>query len=70
MANVFARLIDNGILSVPLLDVEKNQYIAFIDILDILWYVFRTMATHYAFTYRCNVATSLREETCKVILKP
>lgn len=36
---MFKTLIDNFILSVPLLDVTTRKYVAFIDIFDILSYV-------------------------------
>lgn len=39
IATVFKTLIDNFILSVPLLDVTTRKYVAFIDIFDILSYV-------------------------------
>jgi len=36
IASVFKKLIDYKILSVPLLNVETNQYVAFLDLLDLL----------------------------------
>jgi CBS domain-containing protein len=39
IASVFQKLSENNILSVPLLDVEKNKFTAFIDVLDILAYI-------------------------------
>jgi len=39
ISSVFKTLIDNSILSVPLLDVNTQKYVAFIDIFDILAYV-------------------------------
>jgi len=39
VADVFKKLIDCSILSVPLLDVDTQKYIAFIDVFDILAYV-------------------------------
>jgi len=39
IASVFKKLIDNSILSLPLLDITTSKYIAFIDMFDILAYV-------------------------------
>jgi CBS domain-containing protein len=39
VSQVFSRLIDNGILSVPLLNTRTNRYTAFIDMFDILNFV-------------------------------
>ena len=39
IASVFKLLVDNKILSVPVLDNLTNKFVAFVDILDILVYV-------------------------------
>jgi hypothetical protein len=39
VASVFKKLVDNNILSMPLLEVEHNKFIAFVDMLDVLCFL-------------------------------
>lgn len=39
ISTVFRRMIDNGILALPLFDESKSRYVTFIDIFDILAYI-------------------------------
>lgn len=39
ISSAFRKMIDNGILALPLYDIETSQYVSFIDIFDILAYI-------------------------------